>query len=144
MFTIVSLLVAGLALASANDYPQGRTGTTLTTREYDSAFQPQIYHDFGRPWNPAMFCPKGTYASGFRQKTDLGCAGGQECSGMNGIELMCSSEGGQKQLGWAKTEIDVPLGQVGNEIYVYLEFDFNNSYFFQILNINLNELISVS
>ena len=111
MLRFTSVLVA-LYTVSASPAVELRAGEqTLTTRPFDSNFQPQIYHDFGAKWNPPMFCPTGTYASGFRQKTDLGCAGGLECSGLNGIELMCSSEGGQKQLGWAKTEIDVPLGQ---------------------------------
>merc|ERR1711976_9182 len=79
-------------------------------RQYKSYFIPQIYKDHGGKYNGAYFCPDGTWASGWRQKTDKGCAGGGECSGLNGIELLCSSSGGNHQVGNAKTEIDVPLG----------------------------------
>jgi len=108
MLRFISVLLA-LYLASAD--PVDRATQTLTQRTYKTAFQPQIYHDFGGRWNTPQFCPDGQWASGYRQKTDRGCAGGRECSGLNGIELLCSSEGGQKQLGYAKTEISVPLGQ---------------------------------
>ena len=43
-------------------------------------------------------------------QTDKGCAGGGECSGLNGVELVCSPDGGSGNQAAVRVEVDVPLG----------------------------------
>merc|ERR1712227_1202717 len=40
-------------------------------------------------WNGGVMCPDNTFAHGFGQKTDAWCSGGGECTGLNGIQMMC-------------------------------------------------------
>jgi len=73
MLSLVLLSVFSLVLVSARDY-------TIMEPAYDP--------DWGE-WNDGALCPDNTFAHGFAQKTDAWCSGGGECTGLNGLEMMC-------------------------------------------------------
>merc|ERR1719270_2593461 len=60
----------------------------VTGREPVTTIEPSYGPDWGE-WNGGVMCPDNTFAHGFEQKTDAWCSGGGECTGLNGIQMMC-------------------------------------------------------
>merc|ERR1712227_781454 len=57
-------------------------------RDPVTTIEPSYGPDWGE-WNGGVLCPDNTFAHGFEQKTDSWCSGGGECTGLNGIQMMC-------------------------------------------------------
>merc|ERR1711983_150282 len=55
-------------------------GPNTVRRTYTGEFEPDYFEDFDYEYDQEAICPEGSWANGYRQKTDLGCAGGGECS----------------------------------------------------------------
>jgi len=73
----MKLLVSLLSLVSVT-----------VSREPFAIIEPSYGPDWGE-WNDGVICPDNTFAHGFEQKTDSWCSGGGECTGLNGIQMMC-------------------------------------------------------
>jgi len=62
--------------------------SVVRSREVVTTIEPSYGPDWGE-WNGGVLCPDNTFAHGFEQKTDSWCSGGGECTGLNGIQMMC-------------------------------------------------------
>merc|ERR1711892_75788 len=102
----IALITSVLGLTSA-------ASVASISNDVRPDFVIEIEPDFGPDWgewNGGAWCPEDQYAHGFKQKTDSGCSGGGECTGLNAIEMFCGFVGEDSYIGSIK-EYEGPFGE---------------------------------
>ena len=130
LFRFVAVLLSASSLcAGMPDMPASRAATSAALSRSDLArqFEPQVQREFHQNYNSAIYCPEGSYAYGFSQKTDKGCHGGGACSGLLGVALLCSADK-QKQIGTARMELGYGFGDESSDVNWRAGLTCENSY----------------
>lgn len=91
------------------------THAALSRPDASHYFEPRVEREFHQGFNSAIYCPPGSFAYGFSQKNDKGCHGGGACSGLLGVELLCSADK-KRTLASAKMELGYGFGDESSNV----------------------------